>query len=161
MKKQKRLKNRIKHIKHADDALKQLERVIQGGGSVSDAQIVKMEEAFAGIEDSPPCEAMEKAGKALPGIRNLCVQGFASSRGFFWGGAERASLRSYCALFERVMRLSRSVLNSRCRLVFSIGRCPCRGLGSRGGEGGRGRLQRARHVESQTLAAILAAAKTR
>ena len=94
MKKQKRLKNRIKHIKHADDALKQLERVIQGGGSVSDAQIVKMEEAFAGIEDSPPCEAMEKAGKALPGIRNLCVQGFASSRGFFWGGAERASLRS-------------------------------------------------------------------
>ena len=86
MKKQKRLKNRIKHIKHADDALKQLERVIQGGGSVSDAQIVKMEEAFAGIEDSPPCEAMEKAGKALPGIRNLCVQGFASSRGFFGGG---------------------------------------------------------------------------
>ena len=86
MKKQKRLKKHIKHIKHADDALKQLERVIQGGGSVSDAQIVKMEEAFAGIEDSPPCEAMEKAGKALPGIRNLCVQGFASSRGFFGGG---------------------------------------------------------------------------
>ena len=69
MKKQKRLKNRIKHIKHADDALKQLKghpRWRERG----DAQIVKMEEAFAGIEDSPPCEAMEKAGKALPG--NLC-----------------------------------------------------------------------------------------
>ena len=50
-KKQKRLKKHIAHIKHADNALRQLETVIAEGGSISDDQIAALERVIVEPEE--------------------------------------------------------------------------------------------------------------